>query len=372
MDSLSVFKKNTFLGLLGFSCTVALLLKADDHAHSYDSVLNLNDLLTGQGDLTFSWDQELSIAFPEEAKRFEPKMHGGFTEDPDTNIVYTGISGYGFCSISADLKTWKKLGEDPRLKENIHGLVLFAHKGNKYIALAQNKKERVLVVDLKGDVVGEIYSPVGDEFDFEPANDYYSGKAPLFAVTDVTYLNGRLFAVTGYSPGDFVLTAEERNGHWHWGKLAWGGKGNGPTQFKTAHGIFAYKNHIYVASRGACQVKKFTADGELVEILKDIPDKSKVCNVAHSDDHFYICPLTKVMKEQRSAPVYAHTGQTLASTIIPGELNIPNLDRIHHVWPHYITKADGSRHLYLLVQGWSQGKYAVLKHKSIMSNKRNK
>ena len=38
------------------------------------------------------------------------------------------------------------------------------------------------------------------------------------------------------------------------------------------------------------------------------------------------------------------------------------LKHLHHVWPHYVTGADGERQLYLLVQGWSRGKFAVLKH----------
>ncbi len=49
-------------------------------------------------------------------------------------------------------------------------------------------------------------------------------------------------------------------------------------------------------------------------------------------------------------------------TIEPGELGIPVLKHLHNVWPHYVVEADGKRRLYLLVHGWSAGKYAVLKH----------
>ena len=54
---------------------------------------------SGQGAFVFSWDQELTAAFPEDAKKHEPRMHGGFNEDPETGIVYTGIPGYGLCSL---------------------------------------------------------------------------------------------------------------------------------------------------------------------------------------------------------------------------------------------------------------------------------
>ncbi|MBI1372167.1 MAG: hypothetical protein GC159_05325 [Phycisphaera sp.] len=318
---------------------------------------------TGQGAMIFSWDQGLTAAFPDDAKKFEPGMHGGFNEDPETGIVYTGIPGYGLCQISADLKTWKLLGDDPRLKGNIHGLVFFVHNGKKYIAVAQQGDQRVLVVDLDGKVLQQINKPAGGEFNFEPANAYYKGAKSPFNCTDVTYLDGRLYVVTGYSPGDFVLTATEKDGQWAWGPIAWGGKGDGPGQFKTAHGVFAHEGFIYVANREAHKVVKFTKDGELVEEIKDIPPGSRVCNIAYLADHFFFCPLAKI-GNQKSAPIYAHTGEKLVSTIIPGDLGIPVLNNIHDAWPHYVTQADGSKELYILIHGWNKGKYAVLKHES--------
>lgn len=316
---------------------------------------------TGQDPMVFSWDEKLTGAFPKEAKEYEPGMHGGFNEDPETGVVYTGIPGYGLCSISPNLQTWQKLGNDERLEANIHGIVFFKHAGRKRIAVAQNNAQRVLILDTKGNVLQELVKPGGGEFNFEEANKYYGNPQAKFAVTDVTYFNGTLYAVTGYSPGDFVLTAREKNGKWSWGELAWGGKGEKPGQFKTAHGIYAHENHIYVANREAHQVVKFTKEGQLVELIKDIPAGSRICNVAYLHDHFFFCPLAKI-GDQKSAPVYAHTGEELVSTIIPGELGIPVLNNIHHVWPHYVTSSDGSKQLYLLIHGWNQGKYAVLKH----------
>ena len=35
---------------------------------------------------------------------------------------------------------------------------------------------------------------------------------------------------------------------------------------------------------------------------------------------------------------------------------------LHHTWPHYVKQADGSKQLYILVHGWSAGKFAMLKH----------
>ncbi len=316
-------------------------------------------LKTGQGDFVFSYDEKLTAALPMDARAFEPDMHGGFNEDPETGIIYTGIPGYGLCSISPDLKKWEKLGSDERLKDNIHGIVFFIHKGKKQLAVAQNGK-RILVLNLDGTIVSDILKPKGIEFDFVPTNDFFKSKGSNFGITDVTYLDGIIYAVHGYSKGDFVLTLEEKDGSWDWGKLAWGGKGNAPGQFQTAHGVYAHDGHILVANRAAGQVVKFRKDGAFVEMFTDIPEGSLVCNVSYKTEHFFFNALT-ALGDMKSAPIYAHTGKKLVSTIIPGDLDIPVLTNIHHVWPHQVTLEDGTKQLYLLVHGWNKGKYAVLK-----------
>jgi hypothetical protein len=92
--------------------------------------------------------------------------------------------------------------------------------------------------------------------------------------------------VAGYCDGDFVVTASEKGGKWEWGPTAWGGKGDEPGKFQTAHGIFAYDNHIFVANREAHQVIEFTPEGKLVRCLPDIPDTARICNVARADNYF--------------------------------------------------------------------------------------
>ncbi|MEM6634104.1 MAG: hypothetical protein AAF694_30790 [Bacteroidota bacterium] len=183
------------------------------HNHSASTYETQKDgdpfkLVTGQGDFVFSWDQEMTAAFPDDAKEFEEKMHGGFNEDPETGIIYTGIPGYGLCSISPDLKTWTKLGTDERLKDNIHGIVFFVHKGKKHLAVAQEGK-RVLVLNLDGTIVSDILKPKGVEFDFVPANDFFKSNESNFGVTDVTYLDGTIYAAHGYSKGDFVMNISQ-------------------------------------------------------------------------------------------------------------------------------------------------------------------
>lgn len=341
-----------------------------DHSHSHThhhhqtSMSNISSkdqfkLSTGQGDFVFSYEEKLTAAFPADAKAFEAQMHGGFNEDPETGMVYTGIPGYGLCAISPDLKEWTKLGTDERLKDNIHGIVFFVHKGKKHLAVAQEGK-RVLILNLDGTIVSDILKPKGVEFDFVPANDFFKSKASDFGVTDVTYLDGTIYVAHGYSKGDFVLTIEEQNGSWDWGKLAWGGKGKAPGQFQTAHGIYAYDGHILVANRAAGQVIKFRKDGAFVEQFENIPDGSLVCNVAFKEEHFFFNALA-ALEDQKSAPIYVHTGKELVSTLFTSDLAIPVITNIHHVWPHQVTQEDGTQQLYLLVHAWNEGRYAVLK-----------
>merc|ERR1711934_322880 len=137
-------------------------------------------------------------------------MHGGFNEDTDTGIVYTGIPGYGLCAISPDLRSWTRIGTDERLKGNIHGIVVFKHDdGETSIAVAQNEEQRVLIIGLDGTINQQLDMPKGGEFSFDEANYYYSHRqtkqcpwgtpaSPAFACTDVTYLDGKLYVVTGY------------------------------------------------------------------------------------------------------------------------------------------------------------------------------
>ena len=345
-----------------FASTALAHPGADGHAHTNTDATQTVQAkapaadtvkTTGQGDFVFEWDEGLTAAFPDAAKPFEAGMHGGFTEDPTTGIVYTGIPGYGLCSISKDLKTWTLISGEDKLKQNIHGICFFVHNGQKRLAVAQNGG-RVMVLGLDGGIVSELGKPKGTEFSFEPANKFFSGKSN-FAPTDVTYHDGTLYVAHGYSKGDFVMTVVDIDHSWVWGSTAWGGKGNAEGQFNTAHGIFAHKGNILVANREGHKVDMFTPEGEFLVTFPDIPKGSRVCNVAYEGGHYFLCPLVKI-GNQASAPIYAHSGRTLKSTIIPGELGIPVLGNIHHVWPHRIGED-----LYLLIHGWSKGKYAVLK-----------
>lgn len=118
-----------------------------------------------------------------------------------------------------------------------------------------------------------------------------------------------------------------------WGPTAWGGKGDAPGKFNTAHGIFAWDDHIYVANREAHQVVKFTKDGKLVNCLPNIPDEARICNIARAtENNYFIMNALQPIPHSppKTAQIYAHSGEELLSTIDPGELGIPVLKHLHH------------------------------------------
>ena len=132
--------------------------------------------------------------------------------------------------------------------------------------------------------------------------------------------------------------------------------------------------------------------------MPDLPHNARICNVAYAGDHkYFVMNALEPIRHTpaKTAPIYAHSGERLLSTIEPGDLGsrtgvlhpsnrqhgpsarsllahrafelsrgsgIPVLKHLHNVLPHYVRRADGSRQLYLLVHGWSAGKFAVLKH----------
>jgi hypothetical protein len=162
---------------------------------------------SGQGGAVFSWDEGLTAAFPAECRELEKDMHGGFNEDLETGIVYTGIPGVGFYSISPDLREWTKLGTDERLRCNIHGLVVFKHKGETLIAAALNTDQEVLILDLQGTVKQVLAKPTGHEFDFPEANGYFAAhRAGASIPHDYDTLPAKLVKKHNIQAGVFSCT----------------------------------------------------------------------------------------------------------------------------------------------------------------------
>lgn len=67
-----------------------------------------------------------------------------------------------------------RIGDDERLKKKIHEIVFFVHERERFLALAQNNDERLLVVDMHGEVKLELANAHGTEFTLPEVIGYYT------------------------------------------------------------------------------------------------------------------------------------------------------------------------------------------------------
>jgi len=181
---------------------------------------------------------------PEAALKVLVRAHGGFAVDRRNGKgeTYFALPGAGILQISADLSKVRLLETPPSMREvNLHNTTIwYTPEGTPYLAFPSNDAGKVFTTTLEGKLINTLDAPTGDEDFGNPAiSDYFRAKGN-FAPTDVVQLDGLYYITTGYSNLDYVLTA--RITSWSpfmlaWYDLAFGGKGDGPTQFRTGHGI---------------------------------------------------------------------------------------------------------------------------------------
>src|SRR5437016_1772517 len=199
--------------------------------------------ISGQGQMRFKVLYS-SERLPEEARKVLVSAHGGFAVDhrPGREETYFALPGAGILQISGDMKQIRLLETPASMKNvNLHNTTIwYGEEGTAYLAFPANDAGEVFTTTLEGKLLHTLNTPTAeDDFGIPTVNDYFAGKGN-FAPTDVEYLDGLYYVTTGYSNLDYVLTARilSRNPFkaiWH--DLAFGGKGTGPGQFMTGHGI---------------------------------------------------------------------------------------------------------------------------------------
>ena len=288
------------------------------------------------------------------------ELHGATAEDARTGRMYMVFPGVGLGELDADMKQWTIVGGDDLVKLNAisHGSCVFHDGAEARLALA-SPNGHVLVCDLTGKILGDLTMPqVGPDFTFsdDAVTAYYAGtageqvygegKGKTFVPTCTAYLDGTLYVTTGYSTGDFVLTAKHVDGQWAWQPLAWGGRGPGDTDFSTAHGILADGKQLLVASRTNGKVYRFDPAGKLLDTLATA---ARVCNVSKVGGTMYL-PMLNKTDDPRYAPIVAYGNGEKTGELVPGRLGAPGFLHIHHAHMH--LAADG---LFAVVQAWNPG-----------------
>ncbi len=318
--------------------------------------------ISGQGKMRFKV-LLTSERLPEEAKKVLVSAHGGFAVDhrDGKGETYFALPGAGILQISADMKNIRLLETPANVKSvNLHNTNLWYGKdGTAYLTFPANDGGPVFTTTLDGKLVYTLNAPTGeDDFDIPAVNDYFNGRGN-FAPTDVEYLDGLYYVTTGYSNLDFVLTAQILSLNPFkavWNDLAFGGKGSGPGQFGTAHGITVPPGtkRLDIADRPNSEIDRFTRHGQYLSTLK-LPLGSFPCDIDYVGKYAVVGALHGPDRS-KGAPVYLLEEDRLISTIMPKEdLGLSNFQHIHNA---VLRQVSGK--LYIIVQAWNPGDFAIL------------
>jgi hypothetical protein len=290
--------------------------------------------------------------------------HGGFAVDrrAGKEETYFALPGAGILRISSDLKAISLLDTpDEMRKVNLHDTtVWYDADGTPYLTFPANDAGKIFTTTLDGKLVDALDAPTAAvDFEQPEVHDYFLGGGN-FAPTAVEYLNGLYYITTGYSNLDYVLTARiERASRFEtvWNDLAFGGKGEGPGQFGTGHGITLSpgKVGLEVADRPHSRIERFTRYGHYLSTLK-MPSGSLPCDINYLDQQYSVVPALEGPDKKKGAPIYIFEDEKLISTVIPKEdLGLQNFVHIHNA---ALRRIAGK--LYIIAQAWNPGDFAIL------------
>ena len=158
---------------------------------------------------------------------------------------------------------------------------------------------------------------------------------------------------------DYVLTAKILSTHPFrvvWNDLAFGGRGDGPGEFGSGHGIAVSpdKKRIDVADRAKSEIDRFTRYGHYRSTWR-IPIGSWPCDIDHSGDLAVVGCLYGPDRS-RGAPIYIlEKGKVVSTVMIKEELGLEGFQHIHNA----VLRKIGERY-YIIVQTWNPGDFAIL------------
>ena len=243
---------------------------------------------------------------------------------------------------------------------NLHNSTLWIAKdGTPFITYPSNDASRVFTTDIDGKLVHTLTPPDGKKDLGSPvANDYFKGRGS-FIPTDTEYVDGLLYMTTGYSNLDYVLTAKVLStkpfkAEWH--DLAFGGRGTGPGQLGTGHGItvFPGTTRLDIADRPNAEIDRFTRHGQYLSTLR-MPNGSLPCDIYYHGNYAVVGALDGPDRT-KGAPVYILENDQLISTLmIKEDLGLPNFTHVHNA----VMREVGGK-MYVIAQAWNPGDFAIL------------
>ena len=346
-----------FLGLLAMSWILGSNTRSSAAA---------TEAISGQGKMRFKLLYS-SSHLPPEAQKTLVAAHGGFAVDlrPGKGETYFGLKGAGIIQISSDLKSTRLVDTPAEMKNtNLHNaLIWYPTDGGPYLTFPGNEANQVFTTTLDGKLVHTLHTPeAGVDLGDPIANDYFKGKGN-FVPTDVERVDDLLYITTGYSQLDFVLTARilstnPMNAVWN--DLAFGGRGTGPGQFGTGHGITVPPGtkRLDVADRPNAEIDRFTRYGHYLSTLR-MPLGSLPCDIYYLGKYAIVGALDGPDRS-KGAPIYILENDQLISTIMPKEdLGLTNFKHVHNA----VFREFGNK-LYIIAQAWNPGDFAILEQVS--------
>ncbi len=318
--------------------------------------------VTGEGELTFKI-LHTSSSLPEPAMKGLNAAHGGFAVDrrPGKGEIYFALPEVGIIRISNDLETIEVLPTDADMAAaNMHNTTIwFTKKDKAFLTFPGNGTAKVYTTDLDGSLRNVLDAPTAEtKFDDEVVTKYFA-EGGAFVPTDVEVLDKRFYITTGYSPLDYVLTADVKlkdGGSATWTPFAFGGKGDGPGQFGTGHGITIAPDGktITVADRPNSEIESFDKDGNFLGKL-DLPKGCLPCDIDYQSDYTIVGCL-KGPDENKGAPIYlVKDGNVVSTIMIKEDLGLEKFTHIHNA---VMVERDGK--FYIIAQAWNPGDFAIL------------
>ena len=340
----------TLLAVGWYAALVPAPTEADNHGLSGQGKYKFKVLYTGSH-------------LPEAAQAVLEKAHGGFAVDrrDGKGEVYFALPGAGIIQVSADLGETRMLDtDDEMVPHNMHNATIwYDSDGAAHLSFPGNGNATVYTTDLNGKIEHKLTTPDGtSDLGFPAATQYFYGKGN-FVPTDVEQLGSLLYVATGYSQLDYVITAKIESTNpfkVSWYDLAFGGKGSGPGQFGTGHGITVPggTQRVDIADRPNAEIDRFTRHGQYISTLA-LPNGSYPCDVDYLDNLGIVGALHGPDRPL-GAPIYILEDDELVSTILPkAELGLEKFQHVHNAVLH---RANGK--LYVIAQAWNPGDFAIL------------
>lgn len=318
--------------------------------------------VSGEGDYKF----KLLYAgdhLPAEAIAVLKDAHGGFAVDrrPGKGEIYFALPGAGIIQISPDLGQTRMIPTPTEMRDtNLHNAgIWYDSAGMAFLVFPGNATGKVYTTTLDGTLVSTLEPPTpAMVFDVPAVNEYFK-SGEKFVPTDVEELGSMYYITTGYSKLDYVLTAKvdpAAPATVTWNGMAFGGKGDGPGQFGTGHGITVTPDQktITVADRPNSQIDRFTPAGKYLDTV-ELPKGSLPCDIDYTEG-LQVVGCLEGPDKTKGAPVYILKDDKLVSTVMPKEdLGLANFTHIHNAT---LTTVGGK--LYIIAQAWNPGDFAIL------------